>query len=51
VTDGRKCARWPSRDVVALNEARIAGANFEQLRQLVQRLEAQRRITESVELV
>jgi prophage regulatory protein len=38
----RRTAGWPSREVDALNAARIAGKSDEQIRALVRKLEAMR---------
>lgn len=43
VSIGRRCVAWPENEVDAMNAARIAGWNDEQIRVLVQQLEASRR--------
>lgn len=40
---GPRCVGWPSREVAALNSARIAGNSDEQIRDLVKKLEAARK--------
>jgi prophage regulatory protein len=40
---GTHCIGWPEHELIALNEARIAGKNDEEIRTLVKRLEAQRK--------
>lgn len=39
---GARAVGWPAREVVAINEARIAGQSDDDIRALVQRLEAGR---------
>jgi prophage regulatory protein len=39
---GARAVGWPSREVVAINAARIAGKSDDEIRKLVQRLEAAR---------
>ena len=40
---GPRCVGWPSREVAALNSARIAGNSDEEIRKLVTKLEADRK--------
>jgi prophage regulatory protein len=42
VSIGQRSVGWPSDEVEAINKARIAGANDDQLRQLVMQLHAKR---------
>lgn len=42
VSLGGRAKGWPRREVRALNEARIAGKSDDEIRQLVERLEAAR---------
>ena len=42
VSIGQRSVGWPSDEVEAINKARIAGANDDQLRQLVVQLHAKR---------
>lgn len=42
VSLGARAVAWPSGDVVALNAARIAGKSDDDIRKLVQRLQAAR---------
>ncbi len=42
VTLGARCVGWPEAEVVALNQARIAGLNEDGIRALVTRLESLR---------
>jgi prophage regulatory protein len=39
---GERCSAWPSHEIDAIVNARIAGATVEQMRQLVQQLVEQR---------
>ena len=39
---GPRCVGWPSREVAALNSARIAGNSDEEIRALVKKLETAR---------
>jgi len=39
---GERCAAWPADEVAAINAARIAGKNNDQIRELVAKLEQQR---------
>ena len=43
VSLGPRCVGWPSYEVVALNAARIAGKNDQEIRELVAKLEAARK--------
>ena len=40
---GPRCVGWPSREVAALNSARIAGNSDDEIRKLVTKLEADRK--------
>ena len=40
---GPRCVGWPSREVAALNSARIAGNSDDEIRALVMKLEAARK--------
>ena len=44
ISIGPRAVGWPAREVAALNEARIAGQTEAEIRALVCRLEAQRRM-------
>ena len=44
---GPRCVGWPSREVAALNSARIAGNSDEEIRALVAKLEAARKTSSS----
>lgn len=41
---GERSVAWPSREIDEINRAQIAGADNEALRQLVQRLHAERKV-------
>lgn len=43
VSLGPRAVGWPAREVAAINAARIAGKSEDDIRRLVQRLEAERR--------
>ena len=43
VSLGPRCVGWPSYEVAALNAARIAGKNDQEIRELVAKLEAARK--------
>lgn len=45
VAIGLRAVGWPSNEVTAINEARIAGKNDEEIRALVAKLEAARKNT------
>ena len=40
---GIHCVGWPEHEVIALNRARISGMNEEEIKKLVNRLEAERK--------
>lgn len=46
VSLGARAVGWPSGDIVAINTARIAGKTDEEIRALVLKLEAARKIVE-----
>ncbi|ESS14727.1 putative transcriptional regulator [Betaproteobacteria bacterium MOLA814] len=44
VSLGRRCVGWPANEVVALNANRIAGKTDQEIRELVVKLEAARKL-------
>ena len=44
VSLGPRCVGWPAADVAAMNAARIAGRTDDEIRALVEHLEAARRV-------